>query len=355
MPFSNEDKIVIKHYRIDKGYGAKKLLYEFPNKGWTRGGLDYLIKKIDETGTVDRCEGSGRPRSVRTHENVQKVEERILSQETCPGTHMTPSQISKEIEISKSSIKRIIKLDLQLKTFKRVHGQKLTEVNCEKRVTISKRILRKFTEDKLSKTFFTDEKRFTVEPPRNSQNDRVYADVPHKNDIQDERLYATRSHFSASVMVSVGVSKLGKTPVFFIEQGVKINAEYYCTSLLHEMLPEMRMLAKGGYFLFQQDGATSHTAKSTIEYLKRNVPELLEPTDWPPNSPDLNPVDYGIWENLAERVYRIKIRDVAHLRTLIIEKWEEIPQEQVDRAINQFKPRLRKVVEVNGKHIEQFF
>ena len=58
MPFTEEDKVVIKHYRLEKGYGAKRLLAEFPNKGWTRGGLQTLIEKIDATGSVDRQEGS---------------------------------------------------------------------------------------------------------------------------------------------------------------------------------------------------------------------------------------------------------------------------------------------------------
>ena len=54
MPFSNDDKIVIKHYVLDKNYGRKKLLAEFPGRGWTDGGLKYLVKKIRETGSVER-------------------------------------------------------------------------------------------------------------------------------------------------------------------------------------------------------------------------------------------------------------------------------------------------------------
>ena len=69
MPFSNEDKILIKHYRLDKGYGAKRLLIEFPDKGWTLGGVRTLLEKIDQTGSVDRQEGSSRARTARTEEN----------------------------------------------------------------------------------------------------------------------------------------------------------------------------------------------------------------------------------------------------------------------------------------------
>ena len=46
---------------------------------------------------------------------------------------------------------------------------------------------------------------------------------------------------------------------------------------------------------------------------------------------------------------------MAQVREIIVEKWEEIPQDQIDRAIDEFRPRLKKVGEVEGKHIEQFF
>jgi len=48
--------------------------------------------------------------------------------------------------------------------------------------------------------------------------------------------------------------------------------------------------------LFQQDGALAHRSRHTVAYLRSNVPpEFFEPENWPPNSPDLNPVDYPVW------------------------------------------------------------
>jgi len=36
--------------------------------------------------------------------------------------------------------------------------------------------------------------------------------------------------------------------------------------------------------------------------------------NWPPNSPDLNPVDYSIWGALQQLDCRLKIRDLEHER-----------------------------------------
>jgi len=36
-------------------------------------------------------------------------------------------------------------------------------------------------------------------------------------------------------------------------------------------------------------------SQQTVALLTVNVPEFIEPENWPPNSPNLNPIDYSIW------------------------------------------------------------
>jgi len=92
MTFSDEDKI--KSLHLSKGYNASRLLAEFPDKGWTKRSINRLFQKLRETGTVDRCVGSGRPRSARTEENIDLVDDLIASQEDKPQTHRTVQEIA---------------------------------------------------------------------------------------------------------------------------------------------------------------------------------------------------------------------------------------------------------------------
>ena len=89
MVFSDKDKILTKSLYL-KGYTAKRRLTdEFPEKSWTKRGINMLLKKLRDTGTVHRRQGSGRPRSARTEENVETVNELVLSQDDKPQTHRT--------------------------------------------------------------------------------------------------------------------------------------------------------------------------------------------------------------------------------------------------------------------------
>src|SRR6218665_1667919 len=69
---------------------------------------------------------------------------------------------------------------------------------------------------RLARTWFTDEKMFTVQTPTNSQNGRVYANVAVKRDIALERLLKGRKLFLQSIMHSVAVSQLGKSSLVFV-------------------------------------------------------------------------------------------------------------------------------------------
>jgi len=353
MVFTEEDRILIKNLYQLKGYGAKRLIKEFPQKGWKLHGLNYLLKRLRETGTTDRQSGSGRPRTLRTAENIDAVHDLILSQEGEPRTHKTTRQIARETGISRRSVGRIIHEDLELKCLKKRRAQELTPLNCKKRLARSRKLLRQYPPYAVDFIFFTDEKVFTVAPPLNLQNDRVYAPFfTKKRDIDADRLLRTRSTFSKSVMVSVAVSKLGCTDLIFVEPGVKVNGAYYRDVLLSKhLLTAIRNIA-GDFYTFQQDSAPAHRARQTIEMLHRETPDFISPDLWPPNSPDLNPVDYKIWGVMQDRVYQRPVSNVDELKQRLMETWSEMEQRVIDQAIDQWRGRLRACVNAKGRNFE---
>ena len=353
MVFSSEDKILIKNLVLLKGYSSSRLMKEFPQKGWNKNGLDVLLRKIRATASVDRKPGSGRPRSVRTPENINTVHDLVLSQENAPQTHRTTRQIETETGMSRRTVGTIIHDDLQLKCLKKRRAQELTTCNTDSRLVRCKQLLRQFPEHSVSFIWFTDEKMFTVAPPINTQNDRLYVSATTmKRDVDADRLLRTRPTFSRSVMVAVAVSKLGCSDMFFVEPGVKVNGAYYRDVLLKQkMLPAIRRIS-GDFFIFQQDSAPAHRARETIELLRRETPDLIGPDLWPANSPDLNPVDYRIWGLIQERVYQTAIRDIDDLKQRLICVWAELKQSVIDKAIEQWRPRLRACVRAKGQHFE---
>jgi len=74
----------------------------------------------------------------------------------------------------------------------------------------------------------------------------------------------------------------------------------------------------------------------TVDLLSTETPAFIPSTLWPPNSPDLNPVDYKVWSVLQEQVYNVKVNDVDELRQHIQTVWDELDQRITDKAIKQW-------------------
>lgn len=355
MVFSKSDRDLIQVCFVEKGWRGARIVKEFPGKNWKRVAVNRIIKKLEATGSTERKPGSGRPVTACTAENLEYVEENICSQEDNPGTHRSQRQIASDLDVSRSSVRKMTKT-LNLKSYKRVRVSRRDKTVQQKRKTRCKRLDDKFLKTDVERIVFTDEKDFTVEVARNRQNDRVYG--KEKKDISVDRLYHETSRFSRKIMVSAGVSWRGKTRIHFIDtRKTKVNSDNYIKLLDEGLLPDCRRLYPNDDYIFQQDGATSHTSRKTQQHLEGRVPNFIKKDEWPPQSPDCNPMDYSIWNSLSEKVYRgqMDVFTEGELKAKIRESWEEITLEEIQNSIQAWKKRLRVITREGGGPIDHLF
>ncbi|GFX03865.1 hypothetical protein TNCV_4677701 [Trichonephila clavipes] len=83
---------------------------------------------------------------------------------------------------------------------------------------------------------------------------------------------------------------------------------------------------------FQQDGATCHTARATIDLLKDTFGDRIisrfGPVNWPPRSCDLTPLDYFLWGYVKSLVYADKPQTLDHL------------EDNIRRVIADIRPQM---------------
>jgi len=64
-----------------------------------------------------------------------------------------------------------------------------------------------------------------------------------------------------------------------------------------------------------------------MDYLKKEHINFIEPHMWPPNSPDINPMDYAIWGALQHRVYHQRqFKTVEELQREVVTNWQKLSQ-----------------------------
>lgn len=100
---------------------------------------------------------------------------------------------------------------------------------------------------------------------------------------------------------------------------------------------------------FQQDNAKGHSAAFT-----RSVFEAIgiQPISWPPNSPDLNPIE-TIWDEMKDYIqkrYPGVYSSYKRLKEVVLEAWESITHERIKELVREMPDRCQAVITAQGGH-----
>jgi hypothetical protein len=102
-------------------------------------------------------------------------------------------------------------------------------------------------------------------------------------------------------------------------------------------------------WIFRQDGALSHPAKATTDWIEENCKLLAQ---WPVNSPDLNGIEL-LWAILKSIISKLKPSSIGELKQVLLNAWNSIPQSTIDRLCESFGTRLQFYLESDGESISK--
>ena len=322
----------------------------YPGYGLTEQGVKDVCKRLNETGGTDRQSGSGAPRRARTEENVEAVRSVMEGDRDA-----TRGDAIKATGLSRSTVRRILRQDLELKPLRKIKGQRVKAANAEKRLELCRKWDAQIASGELdlTKIFFTDEKLFRLGAcPGGNNNLVVYVkkDVK-KSEVSNDLILRDDGTWQGgiSVMVALGVCYKGVGAMRFAPAGTKINSEEYLEIVRNTYLPNcIRFYGIQPDCVFQQDGASSHTSAVVQEFCAEKFRNSWKKEDWPANSPDLNVLDYFVWGYVQSLVDKKKPKCMDSLRLAIEESVESIPLDMLQRAIMGFATRVKKCIQAEG-------
>jgi AraC-like DNA-binding protein len=256
---------------------------------WTLGvseRLIFKIKKLEKEGKDLKIIRTGGPKvKKRTVAAIHCVAARIRR-----DPKKSIRKLSAKHNMATSTMKRIVNEDLGMSS-RIIQEKSVLTIDARKKRCERARqlILRLWGEDSGKVRIFLDEKLFVANALINRRNIRYLTGLP-VSEVDEKIRISPFSKVPAKVMVLRVVSSDGKKcPIIFVPNGKKITFVSYQTLLCKHMMPWLSATYPEGNYVFQRDGAPTHTANSTQTFLEKNMAVHWSKVVWPPYLPDLNP------------------------------------------------------------------
>lgn len=297
-------------------------------------------RKYQETGRVERKVGSGRKKKIDSRTS-SKMTRWIKSGRFDTGKEVQRQLNNDGISVSHSTVNREMRRRGMIPVVKRKLPL-LTDIHKKKRLDFAKKY-RNWTVDDWSKVIFSDESKVC----RDGSDGRRYVWKDRGQQIEgNERLtYGRRQFGGGSVMIwsCMGAHGVGLAVRLY----GSVTSELYIQVMQEDLLNSVeKCVGDEEHWIFQQDNATIHKSRATKEWFASNNVNLLD--DWPPNSPDLNPIEH-MWSQVKKIVYRKDpFESLDCLWECFCQEWNNTTTESCQTLIKSMPDRIKSVLKSKG-------
>ena len=152
-------------------------------------------------------------------------------------------------------------------------------------------------------------------------------------------------------MVWLAACSAGLTKSIIFKPCETLQQGNYVKDVLPLVLSEGKRLI-GGSFIFQQDNATPHKSNLAQTWCEGNLPDFINSNRWPANSPDLNVLDYYVWDAVGQHMRWDKVHDYRSLQEEIARGIRLVPKAGVASSIDSWSRRILKILRTKGAYIK---
>lgn len=341
MTIDESIKNLIKSY-LDSNFKPAKI-YSMLNGTVPKTTIYRWVKRL-LNGDILSKKSPGRKRTVTNKTLIAKIRRNYKKNQK----KKTVKKLAEESKCSRSTIARIIRNEVKFKPYKKIICPKLKDHHIDQRYSFAIWIRKNYNRDRCRTILFSDEKIFNANGQINRQNDRVYAESREEaNRLQGLH---KKDKYPFSVMVWLGMTWNGFTRLVVLPPKTSFDSDFYIKYVIPVIEKDGKELI-GDDFTFQQDGASSHTSIDTIDELEMRDISYIPPIKWPANSPDLNPLDYSVWNEIENRLKSKSFSNRPELIKKIVESINEIPLKFIRDSIESFRSRIYNIEKNKGNLI----
>lgn len=326
------------------------------------------IDRHTSVGNVHRCTGTGRKPLLSkgaAHEALKLLvaNEPTTSAMVCKELHsrgLTQSMVHRST-VARHARTAARELGQHLRVSRGVPRKGMTQHTIIKRLAFAKENVHR----DWSKVLFTDRKKFLFRWPGSKVSmtrwhlhggtSAIQPSVYQPNHPQCLNVYAGISIYGVTnVHVVAGTSKHKHPYTNKKGQAAKnITSSEYKAVLMSTFLPSGQHLfgEVGGVmcWVLQQDGDPTHKVANDVvaQWSKANACTVQVLPNWPPNSPDLNPIE-NVWAFVQARVDKMGCASFDEFKAAVIYELKHLPKHTLANLFKSMPNRMAEVIASDG-------
>ena len=148
----------------------------------------------------------------------------------------------------------------------------------------------------------------------------------------------------------------GRSDLYIMDRDFESKKHGYSANSYLEVLEDQLPKCWMPGLIFVHDNAPIHTANAVKKWFEEmDIPF----TDWPPYSPDLNPIE-NAWALLKKKVLEMhpelehvtgkSEEDIQELERALIEAWEALPDSLFENLVKSMPKRVKACYRAKGWH-----
>lgn len=323
---------------IEDGYSQRQVAIKL---NVSRCGIQKIIKNW-QNPTQKTVKRGGKKKLI-SQRTARKIARKVNL-----GKILTPRQAKLElatetgIRVSESTVRRSLK-EQGLKSYVKKKKPSLTQAQKLKRLKFCNEV-KNFGVNEWRNVLFSDETSVQVCGPAASR----YTWKKSGALDQAHNIRPTSKFGGGRVTIWGCFGFLGVGHAVVING--KLNAATYLDVINEEMLASPRLCVPDpANFTFQQDNDPTHKAKIVMENFKEKNVKLFE---WPPNSPDLNPIE-NLWYIIKQKISRQGVGfKKAELWEKFHKEWKAMDVKICQNLVDSMPKRIKMCLQAGGNPIK---
>lgn len=310
----------------------------------SKSSVSRTLKRQRETGSNKNKKGSGRPRKTSKRDDNRMLQ--ISKANRFKSASDIRAEINQSLDapVSLTTVKRRLR---EGGLFGRIAVKKplLSSANKRKRLQFAKEH-ENWTIEQWKNVLWTDESKFELF----GSHRRQYCRRKVNERYQANCITPTVKHGGGSVMVWGCFSYGGVGQLVKID-GIMKKEQYH--SILQRYAIPSGVKLIGRNFIFQQDNDPKHTSKLCMNYLKKKQDDgALQILTWPPQSPDVNPIEL-LWDELDRRVRDQRPTKIPNLWDCLKEAWNNIEARTLQKLVERLPKICSAIIKAKGGHFQE--